>query len=63
MKLSVPEMMCQNCVKRITNALDAEGLRFTVSLETKSVELEGSEADADKAIRALDGVGFDAVRA
>lgn len=61
--ISVPEMMCENCVRRITNALNGEGLTFTVSLEKKIVTLDGDEAKADKAIAALGDVGFDAVRA
>ena len=30
--ISVPDMMCENCVKRITNALTAAELKFSVSL-------------------------------
>ena len=57
-KLSVPEMMCENCVKRISSALNGAGLSFSVSLETKSVEVaEGCE---QQAIDALADVGFDA---
>lgn len=57
-KLSVPEMMCENCVKRISSALNGAGLEFSVSLETKSVEVAaGCE---QQAIDALADVGFDA---
>ena len=35
-KISVPDMMCENCVRRITNALDAAELKFQVSLEDKT---------------------------
>ena len=35
--ISVPDMMCENCVKRITNALTAAELKFSVSLDTKTV--------------------------
>ena len=31
--LNVPDMHCSKCVERITNALNAAGLKFTVSLE------------------------------
>ena len=34
--ISVPDMMCENCVKRITNALTAAELKFSVSLDTKT---------------------------
>lgn len=30
--IKVPDMMCENCVKRITNALTAAELKFQVSL-------------------------------
>ena len=30
--ISVPDMMCENCVKRITNALNEAKLIFSVSL-------------------------------
>lgn len=59
--LRVPEMMCENCVRRITKALSAEDMRFTVSLETKTVALE--QGDPKKAIDALAAVGFDAEQA
>ena len=39
--ISVPDMMCENCVKRITNALTAAELKFTVSLDTKTVTIDG----------------------
>ena len=37
--ISVPDMMCENCVKRITNALTAAELKFSVSLDTKAVTI------------------------
>ena len=39
--ISVPDMMCENCVKRITNALTAAELKFSVSLDTKTVTIDG----------------------
>ncbi len=33
--ISVPDMMCENCVRRITEALSNENLKFEVSLEKK----------------------------
>ena len=39
--ISVPDMMCENCVKRITNALTAAELKFTVGLSEKSVPIDG----------------------
>ena len=36
--ISVPDMMCENCVKRITNALTAAELKFSVSLNPLKTE-------------------------
>ena len=41
--ISVPDMMCENCVKRITNALTAAELKFSVSLDTKTVTVDGCD--------------------
>lgn len=58
--LKVPEMSCSHCVDRISKALTAENLDFIVSLEEKTVQINGSDADVSKAIAALDDVGYDA---
>ena len=42
--ISVPDMMCENCVKRITNALTAAELKFSVSLDTKTVTIAATTA-------------------
>ena len=57
--LNVPDMHCSKCVERITNALNAAGLKFTVSLEDKTVAIDGSAADVEKAKAELDDIGFD----
>ena len=41
--ISVPDMMCENCVKRITNALTEAELKFTVSLPDKTVTIDGCQ--------------------
>ena len=53
----VPEMHCENCVKRITNALNALGVSFTVSLENRTVASDGDKASV---VSALDDLGFSA---
>ena len=59
--LSVPDMHCNMCVKNVTKALDGAGIKHgEVSLATKSVEVEGSDADVKKACSALDDIGFPA---
>ena len=58
--LNVPGMHCDNCVKRITNALTDAGLNFTVSLEDKTVSVDGCENCVNTAISELDDLGFEA---
>ena len=52
--ISVPDMMCENCVKRITNALTAAELKFSVSLDTKTVTIDG----CDNCVSELEDLGF-----
>ncbi len=58
--LKVPEMHCENCVARITKALTAADLKFSVSLADKTVTIDGCENCAAKAISELDDLGFTA---
>ncbi len=57
--LKVPDMHCENCVKRITKALTAAKLSFRVSLEDRTVTVEGDERAVKTAVEALDDLGFD----
>ncbi len=61
--LKVPDMSCQHCVARITKALEEEKLSFKVLLDSKTVELEGDEAAVQKAVAALDDIGYSSERA
>ena len=56
--ISVPDMMCENCVKRITNALTEAQLKFTVSLESKSVSIDGCQHCLKTAMEELEDLGF-----
>ena len=56
--ISVPDMMCENCVKRITNALNQAELKFTVSLEKKSVTIDGCQNCVKTAVGELEDLGF-----
>ena len=56
--IHVPDMMCENCVKRITNALTEAELKFTVSLETKSVAIDGCQHCLKTAMEELEDLGF-----
>jgi copper chaperone CopZ len=58
--IKVPEMMCQNCVKRITNALTEAELKFSVSLETKTVTIDGCQHCVATAVSELEDLGFSA---
>lgn len=51
-------MHCEACVKRITNALNAAGLKFTVSLENKTVTIDGCEHCFKTALSELSDLGF-----
>ena len=56
--ISVPDMMCEHCVARITEALQAKDLTFTVDLAGKTVSIDGCEHCAATAIRELEDLGF-----
>jgi len=56
--ISVPDMMCENCVKRITNALRGAGLNFEVNLPEKTVSLEGGEEQVKTALSELEDLGY-----
>ena len=59
-QLKVPDMHCEMCVKRITNSLNDAKLNFSVSLQDKSVRIDGDENAVKAAILALDDIGFEA---
>lgn len=56
--LNVPDMHCGKCVERITNALTAAKLDFKVSLEDKTVTINGCDNCVSTAIEKLDDLGF-----
>lgn len=58
--LDVPEMHCNKCVERISGALDQENIKYTVSLEEKTVTIDGCEKCGTIAISTLEDLGFDA---
>ena len=57
-KILVPDMHCEACVKRIENALRVAQLNFTVSLEEKTVTVDGCENCLNTAIAELEDLGF-----
>ena len=56
--ISVPDMMCENCVRRISETLKAAELKFSVSLENKTVSIDGCEHCVKTAISELEDIGF-----
>ena len=56
--IKVPDMMCENCVKRITNALTEAKLKFNVSLSDKTVSIDGCEHCLKTAMEELEDLGF-----
>ncbi len=59
--INVEDMHCEKCVERITNLLTEEGLDFEVSLEDKTVTIDGCEHCVRLALDALDDLGFEGV--
>lgn len=56
--ISVPDMTCSNCVRRITEALTKAKLNFSVSLENKRVELDGDNDAVQTALTEISDLGF-----
>ena len=56
--LKVPDMHCNMCVKRITDTLNAVNLKFTVSLDDKTVTIDGDDDAVATAKSELDDIGF-----
>lgn len=59
--LKVEDMHCEKCVERITKALKEAEINFSISLENKTVTIDGCEHCVKTAIDELDDLGFDAV--
>ena len=57
--IKVADMHCEKCVARITKLLTEEGLDFSVSLEDKTVTVNGCEHCVKTALEALDDLGFE----
>lgn len=57
-EISVPDMHCEKCVERINRALSDTGVKFTVSLENKTVTVDGCEHCLKTALTELEDLGF-----
>ena len=57
-KISVPDMHCNKCVERINKALNETGIKYEVSLESKTVMVDGCEHCLKTALNELEDLGF-----
>ena len=58
--IRVPNMQCEKCAGRIESALTEAGLDFSVSLQEKTVTVNGCENCVAKAKKKLSELGFEA---
>lgn len=59
--LRVNDMMCGKCAERITRALDEAHITNKVSLESKTVTIDGCEKCLSKAKEILEDLGFEEI--
>ena len=59
--LKVEDMHCGKCVERITKAMTAAELDFKVSLEEKTVTIDGCGHCVKSAVDILDDLGFEGI--
>lgn len=59
--IKVDGMHCEKCVERITKAMTEAKLDFKVSLEEKTVVIDGCGHCVKSALEILDDLGFDGV--
>lgn len=57
--IRVEGMHCEKCVERITKAMTEAKLDFKVSLDEKTVVIDGCEHCVKTALEILDDLGFD----
>ena len=57
-KISVPDMHCNKCVERINKVLDETGIKYEVSLDSKTVMVDGCEHCLKTALTELEDLGF-----
>lgn len=59
--LKVEDMHCSKCVERIHNALEAADITHEISLDDKTVTIDGCEKCVAAAVSELDDIGYEAV--
>lgn len=58
--LYAKEISCEHCTGRIDKALTGENIPHEISLEHKTVTIDGDEAVVKAAVELLDDLGFSA---
>ncbi len=58
--LNIKEMSCNHCVQRINALLENLSIKHSISLEDKTVTIDGSLDEIKRAIEELDDIGFTA---
>lgn len=56
--LNVPDMNCQNCVRKIGDALGKADVKHEISLEDKTVSIDGCDRCLAKAFDIIRDLGF-----
>ncbi len=56
--IKVPDMHCENCVRRINEALATAKVEATVDLETRTVTVSGCENCYNTAFNEIYDLGF-----
>lgn len=57
--IKVADMHCEKCVERITKAMEKAEIKATVSLEEKTVTIDGCDNCVKTAMEILDDLGFE----
>lgn len=57
--IKVADMHCEKCVERITKAMEKAEIKVTVSLEEKTVTVDGCDNCVKTATEILDDLGFE----
>lgn len=60
--LNIKEMSCNHCVQRIHNLLEELKVEHTISLDSKTVDVEPSNVTLETIIEELDDIGFTAIK-
>ena len=57
-QIKVPDMHCENCVKRIDASLKETGIKYSIDLESRTLTVDGCEHCLKTALTELEDLGF-----